>query len=111
MWLCCNDGFLSVVADKNDPTRLLVRARRKQDLLNVCGKDVEVLEGAGSDYRWRRFVDRKTFAQLVAARVEKIDYTNFKDSVKLDDLHDLYMRFWNLHHGYQEQDRERSKRH
>ena len=44
MWICFNDGFVSVVADKNDFDRLLIRARRKQDLLNVCGNDVEVLK-------------------------------------------------------------------
>ena len=58
MWICFNDGFVSVVADKNNPDRLLVRARRKQDLLTACGKDVEVLKDAGTDYRWRTFVDR-----------------------------------------------------
>lgn len=62
MWLCFNDGFVSVVADKNNLDRLLVRARRKQDLLNVCGKDVEALKDAGTDYRWRTFVDRKAFS-------------------------------------------------
>ncbi len=105
MWLCLNDGFLSVVADKDDPTRLLVRARRKQDLLNVCGKDVEVLENAGSDYRWRTFADRKAFSVLVAARIDRIDYTNFKNSVAGHDLHDMYMDFWSRHHRYQEKDR------
>src|ERR1035438_2368545 len=65
MWLCFNDGFVSGVADKNNPASLLVRARRRQDLLNVCGKDVEVLKDAGTDYRWRTFVDRKAFSALV----------------------------------------------
>ena len=54
MWLCNNNGFVSVVADTNNSTRLMVRARRKQDLLNVCGDSVQVIENAGSDYRWRR---------------------------------------------------------
>jgi len=105
MWICFNDGFVSVVADKNDPGRLLVRARRKKDLLNVCGDSVKVLENAGTDYRWRAFVDRRSFSALVAARVEKIDYTNFKNSVKGADLHDLYMKFWNLHYRYQGQNK------
>lgn len=105
MWLCNNNGFVSVVADTNNSTRLMVRARRKQDLLNVCGDSVQVIENAGSDYRWRAFIDRKAFAALVAERVEKIDYANFKNSVKAHDLHELYMRFWNLHHRYQERDK------
>jgi hypothetical protein len=110
MWLCFNDGFLSVVADKNNPASLLVRARRKQDLLNVCGKDVEVLKDAGTDYRWRTFVDRKAFSALVAARIDKIDYTNFKNSVKDHDLHGMYMDFWSRHYRYQEQEKEQANR-
>src|SRR5713101_4402668 len=92
MWLGFNDGFLSAVADKNDPARLMVRARRKKDLLDVFG-DVEIIKNDGTDYRWRTFVDRKAFAALVAARVEKINYTNFKNSVGDRDLHDLYLDF------------------
>jgi hypothetical protein len=110
MWLCLNDGFLSVVAGKNDPARLLVRARRKQDLFSVCGNDVEVLKDVGTDYRWRTFVDGKAFSALVAGRVEKIDYTNFKNSVEDHDLHDMYMDFWSRHYRYQETDRHGSKR-
>lgn len=105
MWLCFNDGFLSVVSDQHDPTRLMVRARRKQVLLDVCGKDVEVVENAGSDYRWRAFVERKAFSALVASRIDKISYSNFKHSVRDGDLHELYMRFWDLHRRYQEKDR------
>ena len=103
MWICFNDGFLSAVADKNDPARLMVRARRKKDLLNVFG-DVEIIETAVADYRWRTFIERKAFAALVAARVENIKYTNFKNSVADPDLHDLYMDLWTRHHRYQEQD-------
>src|ERR1039457_5060556 len=41
MWICFNDGFVSVVSDKNNPDRLLVRARRKtgpvERLRQRCG--------------------------------------------------------------------------
>jgi len=102
MWLCFNDGFVSVVADKNSPDRLLVRARRKQDLLNVVGTDAEIVETPHRDYRWRAFVGRDSFKVLLAARLDAIQYTNFKNSVKDDDLHEMYFDFWDLHHRYQE---------
>lgn len=104
MWLCFNDGFISVVSDKNDPTKLVVRARRKQDLLAVCGEDAQVVESVGSDYRWRAFLDRKAFAALVATRIERIGYSNFKNSVIDDGLHELYVEFWALHRRYQQKD-------
>ena len=102
MWLCLNDGFLSVVSDIRDSSRLMVRARRKEALTNIFGDQVEIVENAGSDYRWRTFIGRKTLAALVAARIEKIGYTNFKNSTRDPHLHDLYMDFWDLHRRYQE---------
>jgi len=104
MWLCFNDAFLSAVIDKNDPARLMVRGRRKKDLINVFGDQAEIIENAGTDYRWRTFVDRKAFAELIAARIDNIDYSNFKNSVGDHDLHDLYLNFWTLHHRYQQRE-------
>ncbi|MEO8660739.1 MAG: hypothetical protein ABI693_19875 [Bryobacteraceae bacterium] len=106
MWLCFNDGFVSVVSDKEDHTRLLVRARRRRDLLNLLGADMELVENARADYRWRAVVDRKVFSALVSARVEAIDYPNFKNSVADRDLHDLYMDFWGLHRRYQDREKQ-----
>ncbi len=105
MWLCFNDGFLSVVADKSDPTRLLVRARRKQDLVNVVGRDVQIVETPDRDYRWRTFIGLEQFKAVVGGRIEQVDYTNFKDSVKGHDLHKMYLDFWSTHRRYQDQDR------
>ena len=101
MWFCMNDGFMSVVADKNDPARLMVRARRKSDLLNIFGPDAEIVETPDADYRWRVFVGRAEFKALIDARIDGIQYTNFKNSVKDHDLHELYSDFWQLHRGYQ----------
>jgi hypothetical protein len=103
-WFCFNKGFLSVVADKDNPDRLMVRARRKSDLTNIFGPNADVVETPEADYRWRTFVDRKSFKALVNTLIDVIDYTNFKNSVKEDDLHDLYTEFWNLHRRYGTQD-------
>ena len=105
MWICLNDAFLSVVADKDNPERLLVRARRKSDLTSALGEDVEVIENAASDYRWRTFVDRSAVKELLERRIDTLSYTNFKNSVKSHDLHDTYMEFWHTHRRYQESDR------
>jgi hypothetical protein len=32
MWLFCEKGFVSIVVDRDDPDRLLVRARVKGDI-------------------------------------------------------------------------------
>ena len=104
MWLCFNDGFVSVVADRNNKDRLMIRARRRQDLANVIGDAAEIVETSHADYRWRTFLGRDQFASLVTQRLQQIHYTNFKDSVADADLHDMYMKLWTTHYRYQQQD-------
>jgi len=106
MWLLFNDGLVSVGPDFSNPDRLLIRARRRQDLLNICGSAMEVIEDAVTDYHFRASVERKVFARLVAERIETNTCPNFMVSVKSAALHDLYMRFWRLHYEYQEQGRK-----
>jgi hypothetical protein len=96
---------VSVVADRDDPTRLLVRARRKIDLQNVVG-DADILETPERDYRYRSFIDREKFKQIVVAGIDAITYGNFKNSVPEEyaDLHDMYADFWMMHRSYGDKD-------
>lgn len=89
-----------MVADKTNPARLMVRARRKVDLVNIFGPDVEIVETPDADYRWRIFLDRDAFKQVVNSRIDAINYTNFKDSVKGQDLHRMYVDVWEKHSKY-----------
>ncbi|MGD0581068.1 MAG: hypothetical protein ABSC08_19355, partial [Bryobacteraceae bacterium] len=109
MWMCLSNGFLSIVVDKSDPTRLMVRARRKDDLLNVVGRDAEIIETPDRDYGWRTLIGREEFKAIVSRRLDSIDYCNFKDSVSDTDFHELYLEFWALHRGHHEQERRPSK--
>jgi hypothetical protein len=104
MWICLTTGFLSVIADK-DPAKLIVLARRKRDLLNTFGQDAKIVETMDRHYRWRVFVDRGNFKAIVAAQIDTIDYTNFRNSVKDKDLHEMYTEFWQIHRQYLEKDR------
>jgi hypothetical protein len=101
MWLCFNNAFVSAVADRNNPKRLLVRARRREHLENLFGQDAEILVNAGTDYKYRTFVDRSVVADLAHRALMNISYDNFKNSVKDDTLHDLYADFWELHYEIQ----------
>jgi hypothetical protein len=102
MWIFLNDAFLSVVADKADPTgdRLLVRARRRGDIERVF-PDAEVFQVAGSDYAQRAWVPRQHVAVALAARVEAIDYPNFKNTISDSAYHDAAMQVWSVMHAYQ----------
>ena len=95
MRLCLNRGFISIVEDRANPDRLLVRAR-------VAGHVEEVFPGAkvftdaSADYLFRAFVDRQEVAKQLSNEVLSIDYENFKSTVADKALHDAYMDFWTI---------------
>lgn len=101
MWIFLSDTFLSIV-DKGDDTgkTLLVRARVAGDIERVF-PDAEVIEGAGTDYRFRARIDRSAVAARLAEAASTIDYSNFKASVKDRPRHDAYMRVWDAMYGLQ----------
>lgn len=99
MWIFLNDAFLSVVADK-DPDMLLVRGRIKGDIERVF-PDYLVIEGAGTDYRFRTLVPRLIVADKLAEMADDISYKNFKGSVKDKTRHDAYLRCWGIMESWQ----------
>src|SRR4051794_38523185 len=96
MWVCFNDAFVSAVQDKNDPDRLCVRARNRSHLEGLF-RNAEIVTTPNADYACRVFVSKSEFVEIVTQRIFGIDYTNFKDSVCDDRLHDLYAEFWQGH--------------
>jgi len=90
-----NNAFVSAVEDRNDKRLLVVRARRKGDIKRVFGKRaIEVKSDIMADYPYRTWVSKKLFAQVLAESVDRIDYGNFKSSVKDKALHDAYLDVW-----------------
>ena len=102
MWVCLNRAFLSIVepsaADQalHGADKLLVRARRKGDIEAVFGKETAVEKRPERDYLFRAFIVRGTVAQMLADEVSGIDYSNFKNSVKNNPLHDAYAAIWHV---------------
>jgi hypothetical protein len=102
MWIFLSDSFLSIV-DKGDSTgqTLLVRARRKGEIEQIF-PDTKVIEGGGTDYRFRARVDRESVATCLADSIRNIKYSNFKSSVQNHDRHESYMRVWDSMFRYQQ---------
>ena len=98
MWICFNDGFVSAVEDWNDKSMLRVRARKREHLEFL---NVEIQQDQGTDYKFRCFISKESFADIVKQRILNINYGNFKSSVKDYSLHNLYAEFWELHYDYQ----------
>lgn len=96
MWVFLNNAFLSIVQDKNDPDRLMVRARLRGDLERVFPyRANEVSETPIADYRFRMSVERDEVQLMVDRAVRDITYTNFKKSVPETSRHNTYLRVWN----------------
>jgi hypothetical protein len=104
MWIFTSDSFLSIV-DKGDPSgaTLLVRARRKGDIERVF-PDAQVTEGDGTDYKFRARIDREAVAQAMAEAIRKVDYGNFKSSIKDRERHDALIRVWSAMYDFQERE-------
>lgn len=83
MWLITTQGFYSVVADHDDPDRVLIRARTERDL-QALGRQIPnlvVVETPGGDYAWRAYVSREDWERAAAELAAEIDYPNFKAAV------------------------------
>ncbi len=60
----------------------------------MFGRRVKVTRATDSDYLYRAVVARDDFEEAMAREFERIEYPNFKDSVKNKKLHDAYLRVW-----------------
>jgi hypothetical protein len=93
MWVVLNDSFLSIVAHRGRPKFLLVRARRSEDI-TVVFPGARVIEGKGSDYEFRAVLKRRVVEDAMVGEVRRIDYDNFKNSVREPSRHDVYLGVW-----------------
>ena len=87
MWLITSLGFFSIVCKPGDMESgmLTVRARVKSDLEELrhhCLPSLgAIVEGAGTDYRFRATAPRDEVAKALAKMIQQIDYGNFKNEV------------------------------
>ncbi len=104
MWIFTSTGFVSTVQHRDDPERLVVRARDRVSLEPLIARTgAEVNPWQGGDYAFRIVVDRAAFEAWLAEQAQAIDYTNFKDSAlearggrfeeTLHDVWSIMMRF------------------
>jgi hypothetical protein len=101
MWIYLNNSFLSIVQNFEDPALLHVRARKEGDIEEVF-PDAEVTVTPGGDYRYRTDLPREAVAQVIAENVNRIHYTNFKNSVDDAKRHNVYMDLWSASHALED---------
>lgn len=102
MWLFSETGFVSIVAHDSHDDLLLVRARRRKDLIGFlkhCSHSKTYLKRIrktpDADYAYRVNVKRDIAAVGIADIVSDIPYTNFKDYVHDGSDRDwVYLNIW-----------------
>lgn len=104
MWIFLPDAFFSVVADRDDPERLLVRARVQGDIeryFPYCTPETT----PWADYLFRVFLPRDEVAQVIADNILKMDYTNCREQIPAEDVRRsaAYSSVWSRMHLYQYQ--------
>lgn len=107
MWLFTPKGFYSIVAKGGGNDEVTIRARVKGDLENLKRDHepaLKIIDGGGTDYRFRAVVPRRVFLAILLELGDEIDYSNFKDAVEQRQgkkRHDVYMRVWGIMHALQ----------
>lgn len=95
MWLVFPDCFVSVVVHQDQPSRLVVRARLRDDIERLL-PGAEVVKNPEADYLYRTTVQREVLAEAVLRRLGSMTYTNVKGAVALNEKTRSYMmsRMW-----------------
>tara|TARA_R110002110_G_scaffold61193_1_gene171953 strand:+ start:372 stop:743 length:372 start_codon:yes stop_codon:yes gene_type:complete len=99
MWIGHSNGWLSIVAHRERPDDLLVRARRGKHI-STFWPEVEVVHNPDADYPYRSVISRDRVAEVVMQYIEGIDYDNFKKSVTESKLAEAFSRMWALLYEY-----------
>jgi hypothetical protein len=94
MWVMLNDCFFSIVAKDCSRDELMVRARRPGDIEKLF-PEARVTEFTASDYHYRAAIKKAAIKVALVGEIDRIVYSNFKDSVADRPLHDAYLKVWN----------------
>lgn len=102
MWIFTPTGFYSIVRD-DDQDRLVVRARVKQDLIDLKAKYLPELTRIQTtkerDYGFRGFAPREAVATAMARITLDITYGNFKSRVMVtqgETREHTYAKVWSV---------------
>ena len=93
MWLFTKEGFVSIVANRDEPGLYLARARISGHL-GLVFRGKEETHTPVADYPYRVIIDE---AELIAALMRasmELDYFNFKGAIEDEEYHRLALRVW-----------------
>ena len=97
MWIAHSvggGGFISIVAHRNRPNHLMVRARIRDHILSIWPEaEVYTLEGP-HDYQYRADILRNDVGEIIGQHAVGIEYDDYKSSVSDADLYKSLVSIW-----------------
>lgn len=94
MWIIARSGFLSIVQHRDSPDLMMVRARRREDLVDSFeGLVDEIAEDPKADYRWRLTVPRAAVAEFLLDAIADVDYDSHVKEVTAGDDNERYSAY------------------
>jgi hypothetical protein len=99
MWLFTSKGMLSVVAHREIPNSLMIRARSSHHIAELF-PNAEIIKTPDADYAFRVIVDRNSFALFMDNYIQNIGYDNFKNSISEQNYHSYCGRVWSIMYQY-----------
>lgn len=96
MWVFTKKGFFSVVEDRDNKDRVIVRARSINDIERMAYLlTVEPEITLSADYPFRLRCSKEEWATVMQYLATSIDYDNFKNTIKDDPIRsECYTRIW-----------------
>jgi len=98
MWLFFPQGFVSVVAHRDNDS-LLVRARNAAHLKALFPEHEQTVLPT-ADYRYRVLVSRDELSAVVAEHISEMNYDNYKAAIDDYNYHDVCMDVWRTMWAY-----------
>lgn len=96
MWIFTKQGFYSAVQHRDDPERIIIRARAKKDIeaLKAQIPNLITFTDKTADYPHRAIVSRDEWLIALARLGAEIDYPNFKSAIADNKRHNTYLSVW-----------------
>jgi hypothetical protein len=77
MWIISASGFVSIVQDRKDASKVWIRARVKEDIAQMFPAQAdEIVTKPGADYVFRLIVPREVASMAMWNAVADVDYTS-----------------------------------